>query len=88
MQALPHGDPTSRRAVRRRKGKRPMNIVSAIVAPLAAYVGELERRRRYRNTERMIGALPAEVQKDIGWPGSARGADEVPAAGPQRPAAC
>lgn len=64
-----------------------MTIVSAIIAPIANYVGDLERRRRYRETERLIGALPAEVQKDIGWPGSARGteADERPA---MRPAAC
>ena len=64
-----------------------MNIVSAIVAPVATYIGELERRRRYRTTERLIGALPSEVQKDIGWPGSARGVDEdcVQIA---RPAAC
>jgi hypothetical protein len=64
-----------------------MNIVSAIVVPVAAYVIELDRRRRFRTTERMIGALPAEVQKDIGWPGSARGLDESALNG-TRPAAC
>ncbi len=49
-----------------------MNITSIIVS----YVGRLERRRVFRNTERMIGALPSEIQKDIGWPGVATGADE------------
>jgi hypothetical protein len=48
-----------------------MNIVTAIIA----YLGELERRRLYRRTERLIGTLPSDVQKDIGWPGSARGLD-------------
>ena len=60
-----------------------MNIVSTFVT----WIGELERRRVYRRTERMIGALPAEVQKDIGWPGSARGVDEGGRV-VSRPAAC
>jgi hypothetical protein len=52
-------------------GRKQMNIVTAIIA----YLGELERRRLHRRTERLIGTLPSEVQKDIGWPGSARGID-------------
>lgn len=59
-----------------------MNMVSAIVT----WIGDLERRRVYRRTERMIGALPTEVRKDIGWPGSARGVDEERVV--SRPAAC
>ena len=61
-----------------------MNIVSAILA----YLGELERRRRYRNTERVISSLPTEVQKDIGWPGAARGAEAAEERAAARPAAC
>ncbi len=66
-----------------------MVILSTLVAPVAAYLGDLERRRRHRRTERMIGALPAEMLKDIGWPGSARGLDEERRERPaMRPGAC
>lgn len=57
-----------------------MTILSAIVA----CIGKLERRRLYRRTESMIGALPVEIRKDIGWPGSARGLDEADAEAPRR----
>ena len=53
-----------------------MNIVTVVVTPVARFIGELERRRTYRNTERLIGALPADIRKDIGWPGSAQGIEE------------
>jgi len=42
---------------------------------VAGYISHLAARRRYRHTERVIAALPAEVLKDIGWPGKARGLD-------------
>lgn len=41
-----------------------MSILSTIARAAGAY----RARRRLSRTERMIGALPAEVRKDIGWP--------------------
>ena len=46
-----------------------MNLLSAV----RSYIGDLERRRRFYRTERMVSSLPPEVLKDIGWPGSADG---------------
>jgi hypothetical protein len=49
-----------------------MNILTA----MRDYIGELERRRRFYRTERLVRGLPPEVLKDIGWPGSAEGLDQ------------
>lgn len=46
-----------------------MNLFSA----MRGYIGDLERRRRFYRTERLVRSLPPEVLKDIGWPGSADG---------------
>jgi hypothetical protein len=32
------------------------------------YIADFRRVRELARTERMIRALPSEVQKDIGWP--------------------
>ncbi|HVW56663.1 MAG TPA: hypothetical protein VHC00_13350 [Rhizobiaceae bacterium] len=32
------------------------------------YIADFRRARELAKTERMIRALPSEVQKDIGWP--------------------
>ena len=32
------------------------------------YITDFRRARELAKTERMIRALPSEVQKDIGWP--------------------
>jgi hypothetical protein len=32
------------------------------------YIADVRRARQRARTERMIRALPSEVQKDIGWP--------------------
>lgn len=48
-----------------------MNILVA----MRDYIGELDRRRRFYRTERLVRSLPPEVLKDIGWPGVAEGAD-------------
>lgn len=48
-----------------------------VLSTLRACLGELERRRRFYLTRRMIGGMPAEMLKDIGWPGAADGIDDV-----------
>jgi len=48
-----------------------------VLATFRSYLGELERRRRFRLTRRMIDGMPAEMLKDIGWPGAADGIDEA-----------
>ena len=48
-----------------------MNILVA----MRDYIGELDRRRRFYRTERMVRSLPPEVLKDIGWPGAGEGLD-------------
>jgi len=46
-----------------------------IFSRVAGYIFHFSARRRYRHTERVISALPVEVLKDIGWPGTARGVE-------------
>jgi len=46
-----------------------------IFREIRAYLGNLERRRRFYRTERLVRGLPADVLKDIGWPGTADGLD-------------
>lgn len=46
-----------------------------ILTAMREYVGELDRRRRFYRTERLVRSLPPDVLKDIGWPGSADGLD-------------
>ncbi|MBO6716499.1 MAG: hypothetical protein JJ913_00940 [Rhizobiaceae bacterium] len=45
----------------------------SILSSIGAYVGRINHNRAYYRTERLIRSLPAEVQKDIGWPGIATG---------------
>jgi len=47
----------------------------SIITAVRQYIGEIDRRRRYYRTERLVRSLPPEVLKDIGWPGSADGLD-------------
>lgn len=49
----------------------------AVLSAFRSYLGELERRRRFRLTRRMIDAMPSEMLKDIGWPGAAEGIDDT-----------
>jgi hypothetical protein len=46
-----------------------------VLATLMNYYGALARRRNFARTQRMIGSLPPEVLKDIGWPGAAEGVE-------------
>lgn len=46
-----------------------------VLSALRGYLGEIERRRRFHRTQRIIGGLPPEMLKDIGWPGVAQGID-------------
>ena len=46
---------------------------------LTAFVAAQMRARSERRTAMLIGNLPAEVQKDIGWRWSPRGPDRAPA---------
>ena len=39
-----------------------------LLGTIGHYLDKLRRRRRLAQAERMIAALPDEVQKDIGWP--------------------
>lgn len=48
-----------------------MNIVTVI----ATLIDNIRRRHRYHRTERLLGAMPTEVLKDIGWPGAREGLD-------------
>ncbi len=48
-----------------------------VLSAFRSYLGELERRRRFRLTRRMIDGMPAEMLKDIGWPGAADGIDDA-----------
>lgn len=43
----------------------------SIATTLAHLIDEFRRARERARTERMIGSLPAEIRKDIGWPGRA-----------------
>lgn len=54
-----------------------MSILSSISRIASRYAAA---RARYR-TERFIHALPAEVQKDIGWPQGALGVECYPCGG-------
>ena len=47
----------------------------SILNSVRTYIGELERRRRFYRTERLVRGLPRDILKDIGWPGSAEGID-------------
>lgn len=48
-----------------------MSILSSIARAADAY----RRRRQLSRTERMIGSLPPELRKDIGWPDAWAGMD-------------
>lgn len=49
----------------------------AVLTTLRSYLGEIERRRRFYRTQRIMHGMPMEVLKDIGWPGVAEGIDET-----------
>lgn len=52
----------------------------SILSSLGRLAAEISEHRARNRTERAIGALPVELQKDIGWP-DATGAKIVPASG-------
>ena len=40
----------------------------SIIGTIGHLAREYRQRREIARTERMIGAMPAELRKDIGWP--------------------
>ena len=42
----------------------------SIIGTIGHLAREYRQRREIARTERMIGAMPAELRKDIGWPNS------------------
>ncbi|MEX0407144.1 hypothetical protein ABGN05_15875 [Aquibium sp. LZ166] len=42
----------------------------SIIGTIGHLAREYRQRREIARTERMIGAMPAELRKDIGWPDS------------------
>jgi hypothetical protein len=48
-----------------------------VFTALRSYLGEIERRRRFYRTQRIMSGMPPEMLKDIGWPGAAEGIDDA-----------
>lgn len=48
-----------------------------IFSALLGYLGEIERRRRFYRTRRLLHTMPPEMLKDIGWPGAADGLHDI-----------
>ena len=46
-----------------------------VFSPIRGYVTAYWARRRHYDTEKLLRSLPRNIQKDIGWPGSAHGVD-------------
>ena len=42
----------------------------SIIDSIGQLAHSIRRRREQARTERMIGSLPADIRKDIGWPDS------------------
>lgn len=45
-----------------------MNITPNIFRAIRHYAGKVQTMRDEVRTERLLNALPADLQKDIGWP--------------------